>query len=73
MSDHKQDCFCGKFLKRFLGDEVNLLLVNGDELFEVTIACIDEKSGVVTITDGGDISYICCKSIVAVLPAAASV
>ncbi|QFT88425.1 hypothetical protein FIU87_07200 [Bacillus sp. THAF10] len=69
VEDRKLECFCSKFLKDFRGDTVTLRLIAGDDLENVTIACIDKETGIVTVTnEDGTLSYVCCKDIIAVLP-----
>ncbi len=68
---HELDCFCGKYLKNFLGDDVELTVVGQTATIDGTIACIDEKSGVVTVAGLEGLTYVCCKFIIAVTPATA--
>ena len=72
--DHEKDCFCGKFLKKFFGQDVEIFTRDGDSV-EGRILCIDKEAGIVTVagTDTGGTAdlvadYICCKEIVRVRP-----
>ncbi|MCM3616817.1 hypothetical protein M3936_04390 [Sutcliffiella horikoshii] len=68
-AEPRLDCFCSRFLQRFLGDTVTLRLIAGDDLEDVTIACIDRETGIVTVTNAdGTLTYVCCRNIIAVLP-----
>ncbi|ART75843.1 hypothetical protein B4U37_07280 [Sutcliffiella horikoshii] len=75
---HEQDCFCGKFPKYLLGQEVVIGSVAGAFTTTFRIACIDEKSGLITfvvVTPGagepfveGQLVYVCCKDIAFIAP-----
>lgn len=74
---HKQDCFCGKFPKYLLGQQVLVGTVSGtfDDL-SFRIACVDEKTGIITLviatspggTLNGNVFYVCCKDIAFIAP-----
>lgn len=68
--DHEVDCFCGKFLNRFLGDEVDVTTNSGAVLTGI-LACIDDKSGILTLVEAGGPIYVCCKKIESIAPASA--
>ncbi|WP_223700654.1 hypothetical protein [Sutcliffiella deserti] len=80
--DHKQDCFCGKFPKYLLGQEVVIGSVAATLPGTFRIACIDEKSGIITLvstdTDldaefpAGALVYVCCKDIAFISPVVAT-
>ncbi|WP_404470062.1 hypothetical protein [Sutcliffiella horikoshii] len=73
--DDDQKCFCGKFLKPFLGRIVTIQAdaPTSGNLPGYRIVCFDKKSGLVTAVPaaGGNPTYLCCKDIVyiSVLPA----
>ncbi|WP_404350738.1 hypothetical protein LG311_07005 [Sutcliffiella horikoshii] len=74
---HRQDCFCGKFPKYLLGQEVIVGTIAGT-LTGVTfrLACVDEKSGIITLVVvtpvapfvAGSLLYVCCKDIAFIAP-----
>jgi hypothetical protein len=68
--DHELDCFCGRFLNRFLGDEVDVTTISGDVITGI-LACLDDKTGIVTIVEATGPVYVCCKRIESIAPAAA--
>lgn len=77
--DHKRDerdCFCSKFIKNFIGQEVNIFL-KGDNTTPVfgRIACFDKETGIVTVASLVDttdvvLDYICCEHIARIQPGA---
>ncbi|MGM0836796.1 MAG: hypothetical protein ACQEV7_11620 [Bacillota bacterium] len=78
--DHKQDCFCGKFPKYLLGQEVIVGSTAGALEGTFRIACIDEKSGIITFVAvtvaapfvAGQLLYVCCKDIAFIAPVPAA-
>jgi len=78
---HKQDCFCGKFPKYLIGQEVIIGSTAGAlDGFTFRIACVDEKSGIITlvivtapaplVAQIGSPFYVCCKDIAFIAPVA---
>ena len=72
-----RECFCSKFIKKFVGQEVNIFL-KGDSLTPITgrIACFDRETGIVTVAgllDTTDVvlDYICCEAITRIQPVVA--
>jgi len=74
---HKQDCFCGKFPKYLLGQLVIVGTIAGTlEGTTFRIACVDEKSGLITLivatspiaAQVGSLFYVCCKDIAFIAP-----
>lgn len=61
--DHDQDCFCDKFLHRFIGHYVRVVTTGDNGDIDGILCCIDKHSGIVTVVDGDDVFYICCKKI----------
>lgn len=67
---HELDCFCGKGIKQFLGQQVTVFLV-GDPtpLGPGLLACFDERTGLVTlVVDATTVYYICCTKIAYIQP-----
>ncbi|KMJ58178.1 hypothetical protein AB685_09685 [Bacillus sp. LL01] len=60
---HELDCFCGKGIRQFLGQQVTVF-VEGDALGPGLLTCFDEKTGLVTLVlDATTVYYICCRKI----------
>ncbi|UAL48678.1 hypothetical protein K7887_07025 [Sutcliffiella horikoshii] len=80
--NHSQDCFCGKYPKSLLGQEVVVGTVAGAFTTTYRIACIDEKSGIITLvvvelgdgpfTEAGQLVYVCCKDLAFISPVPAA-
>lgn len=78
MEKHSPDCFCGKFPKSLLGQEVIIGSVAGPFTTTFRIACIDEKSGIITLVVvlpgvgdpfvAGQLVYVCCKDLAFIAP-----
>ncbi|WP_078381382.1 hypothetical protein [Sutcliffiella halmapala] len=66
--DREKDCFCGKFLNRFLGDDVDIVTVSGAPISGI-LACIDDKTGILTVVGDDGPVYVCCSRIETISPA----